>query len=178
MAVVDPRYVCEDLLAMPDDGKRYELLAGDLLVSPSPNRKHQNIVSKLVGFLLGLQEAGKGEVYAAPFDVVFDRYTVYEPDVIFIRTERLGIVTERNVSGPPDLVVEVLADSTRDVDLGRKLHAYARHGVGEYWAVDPEACTVRVFRREGEAFVDKGAFGTGAEMAFLDGVLKGTDILS
>lgn len=86
---------------------------------------------------------------------MFGRYTVFEPDVIFIRTERLGIVTERNVSGPPDLVVDVLSDSTRDVDLGRKLHAYGRHRVGEYWAVDPEACAARVFfRREGEAFVD------------------------
>lgn len=63
VAVVDPRYVYEDLLTMPDDGKRYEQLVGDLLASPSPNRRHQNIVSKLVGFLLGLQEAGKGEVY-------------------------------------------------------------------------------------------------------------------
>ena len=178
VAVVDPRYVYEDLLTMPDDGRRYELLEGDLLVSPSPNRRHQRIVSKLVGFLLRLEEAGKGEVYPAPFDVVFDRHTVFEPDVLFIRAERLGIVTERNVSGAPDLVVEVLSESTREVDLGRKLHAYGRHGVGEYWVVDPDANTVQVFRREGEAFVEAGTVGRGSEIEFLGARLKVGDILA
>jgi Uma2 family endonuclease len=178
MAVVDPRYVYEDLLTMPDDGKRYELLDGDLLVSPSPNRRHQAVVRNLVRLLGRLQDEGLGEVYPAPFDVVFDRHTVVEPDVIFVRAERLGIVTDRNVSGPPDLVVEVLSDSTREADLGRKLRAYGRHGVGEYWVVDPDADTIRVFRREGEAFVEVGTVERGGEIAFLGATLKVDEILA
>ena len=117
MAVIDPRYGYEDLLAMPDDGNRHELVEGDLLVSPVPNRRHQRIVWNLVRLFGRLEERGLGQGYVAPFDVVLDWHTVFEPDVLFIRTERLGIVTERNVSGAPDLVVEVLSESTRDVDL-------------------------------------------------------------
>lgn len=177
MAVVDPRYVYEDLLTMPDDGRRYEIVEGDLLVSPSPNRRHQRIVKSLVVFLSGLEAAGLGEVYPAPFDVVLDRYTVFEPDVIFIRTERLGIVTDRNVSGAPDLVVEVLSDSTRDVDLGRKLRAYGRHGVPGYWVVDPDANRVQIFRQEGGAFAEVGALGPEDDLEFLGTVLKVADIL-
>jgi len=178
VAVIDPRYVYEDLLAMPDDGRRHELLEGDLLVSPSPTPRHQRVVGHLLGLLLQLQEAGRGEVYPAPLDVVFDQHTVFEPDVLFIRTERLGIVTDRNVSGAPDLVVEVLSDSTRDVDLGPKLHAYSRYGVAEYWVVDPNANTVQVFRREGNACVEKGTFGLGDELDFLGMRFKVSDIVA
>ena len=178
MAVVDPRYVYEDLLAMPEDGRRREILEGDLLVSPSPNRRHQRIVSNLDRLFGRLEVQGLGEGYVAPFDVVFDRHTVFEPDVMFIRRERLHIVTERNVSGAPDLVVEVLSESTRDMDLGPKLRAYGRHGVGEYWVVDPDANTVQVFRREGEAFIEAGTVGRGDEVEFLGARLKVADILA
>lgn len=113
-----------------------------------------------------------------PVDVVFDRHTVLEPDVLFIRAERLDIVTERNVSGAPDLVVEVVSESTRGADLGCKLRAYGKHGVGEYWAVDQDANTVRVFRREGETLVDKGVFGADGDLEFLGATLKVADILA
>ena len=178
MAVIDPRYGYEDLLAMPDDGNRHELVEGDLLVSPVPNRRHQRIVWNLVRLFGRLEERGLGQGYVAPFDVVLDWHTVFEPDVLFIRTERLDIVTERNVSGAPDLVVEVLSESTRDADLGPKLRAYGRHGVGEYWVTDPDANTVQVFRREGEVFVEAGTVGLGDELTFLGAVLKVDDILS
>lgn len=98
--------------------------------------------------------------------------------VLFIRTERLGIVTGRNVTGAPDLVVEVLSESTRDMDLGRKLCAYGRHDGGKYWAVDPDTNTVQVFHREGADFVDKGAFGAGDELVFLGTTLKIADIMA
>ena len=178
VAVVDPRYMYEDLLTMPDDGRRYELLEGDLLVSPSPNRRHQRVAGNVFALVRRLQDAGLGEVYSAPFDVAFDRYTVFEPDVLFVRAERLEIVTDRNVSGAPDLVVEVLSESTRDADLGRKLRAYGKHGVGEYWAVDPDANTVQVFRRDAEGFVDKGTLRVGDELVFLGTTLKVADIMA
>ena len=178
VAVVDPRYVYEDLLTMPDDGRRYELLEGDLLVSPSAKPRHQAIVTNLTMILGVLQKRGLGRVYPAPLDVVLDQHTVFEPDVVFIRAERLDIVTERNVSGPPDLVVEVLSESTRSVDLGRKLRAYGKYGVGEYWVVDPDANTVQVFRSEDGLFVDQGAVGTGAELPFLGASIDVSDILA
>lgn len=178
VAVVDPRYVYEDLLAMPDDGWRHELLEGDLFVRPSPKPRHQRVAGNVFAVLRGLQDAGLGDVYSAPLDVVLDRHTVFEPDVLFIRAERLDIVTERNVSGAPDLVVEVLSESTRDMDLGPKLRAYGRHGVGEYWVVDPDANTVQVFRHEGEAFIDAGPVQRDGEIAFLGVRVKVDDILA
>ncbi len=178
MAVVDPRYVYEDLLTIPDDGKRYELLEGDLLVSPSAKPRHQKILGNVFVMLRKLQDAGLGEAYSAPLDVVFDRHNVFEPDVLFIRTERLDIVTEKNVSGPPDLVVEVLSDSTRDADLGRKLRAYSRFEVSEYWVVDPDANTVQVFRRENGALAGQGTVVAGDEIAFLGVTLKVSEILA
>jgi Uma2 family endonuclease len=178
MAVVDPRYVYEDLLAMPEDGKRRELLEGELLVSPSPNPRHQRVVRNLVRLLGRLQDSGLGEVLPAPLDVVFDRHTVFEPDIMFIRAERLGIVGERNVTGAPDLVVEVLSEGSRDMDLGPKLRTYGRHGVGEYWVVDADAGTMQVFRREGEAFVEVGTVARGGEIAFLGAGFKVDEILA
>lgn len=124
MAAIDPRYVYEDLLAMPDDGRRHEIVEGDLFVSPSPKPRHQRVVGNVYTLVRRLQDTGEGVVYTAPFDVVLDRYTVLEPDVLFIRTDRLGIVTDENVSGPPDLVVEVVSEGTRNTDLGPKLRAY------------------------------------------------------
>ncbi len=178
MAIVDPRYVYEDLLTMPDDGKRYELLEGDLLVSPSAKPRHQRIVSNLDRMFGRLEEQGFGQGYVAPLDVVFDRHNVFEPDVLFIRSERLGIVTEKNVSGAPDLVVEVLSDSTREVDLGRKLRAYSRFGVPEYWVVDPDANTMQIFHRENGALTDKGMLVATDEIAFLGVAFKVSEILA
>ena len=75
-------------------------------------------------------------------------------------------------------MVEVLSDSTREADLGRKPRAYGRHGVGEYWVVDPDADTIRVFRREGDAFVEVGTVERGGEIAFLGATLKVDEILA
>lgn len=146
MAVVDPRFTYSDLQTTPDDGKRYEILEGDMLVSPSPKPRHQEVVTKLVLFLGALQRSGSGKVYAAPLDVYIDEHTVLEPDVLFVKSDRLGIVLDRYVAGPPDLVIEVLSESSRDADFGRKLRTYARFGVPEYWVADPDERTAQVFR--------------------------------
>ncbi len=152
MALIDPRLTLEDLQAMPDDGRRHEILEGDLFVSPSPSRRHQRIVSNLAVVLRHLEDGGFGQALIAPFDVVLSSHTVVEPDALFVAKDREGILTERYVNGPPDIVVEVLSPTTRAVDQGEKLKAYARYGVREYWLVDPEAETVAVYRRSADSF--------------------------
>lgn len=108
----------DDLLAMPDDGLRHEIIDGVLYVSPSPGTPHQFTVGKLHQAIANyLDEHPVGEVYLAPFDVVFTRHDVVEPDLLFISTARLAVLTERNVTGAPDLVIEILSPSTRRVDL-------------------------------------------------------------
>lgn len=176
--MVDPRYVYEDLLTMPDDGNRYEILEGNLLVSPSPSWRHQRVVTNVVMTLSVLQARGLGQVCPAPMDVVLTAHTALQPDVLFIRTDRLDIVTERSVNGPPDLVVEVLSESTRSADLGRKLRAYARYGVPEYWVLDPDAHTIEVFRQRGVSLENLGAVGLHGKITFLGTVFQVRDLLA
>jgi Uma2 family endonuclease len=143
----------EDFVLFPDDGRRHELIDGEHFVTPSPNRRHQTAVSNLTAILVpAVRERGLGRAFVAPFDVVFTRHDVVEPDLLFISAARSAVLTDANVQGAPDLVVEVLSSSSRRQDEVLKRDLYERGGVAEYWIVDPEAETVKVFRRaEGEA---------------------------
>src|SRR5436305_12018508 len=99
----------EDYLLLPDDGHRYEIIDGELFVTPSPNEKHQTAAYNLV-LLIGnyLAKHKMGRLLFAPFDVVFSDYDVVQPDLLFIRRERKGILTKKNVQGAPDLAIEIL----------------------------------------------------------------------
>jgi Uma2 family endonuclease len=132
-----------DLQCMPEDGRRYEILHGELHVTPAPSTAHQRI-SRNLGFLLHghVQSRGFGEVLYAPVDVILDRVTVVQPDLVFIASARLGMVRDRAVEGAPDLVVEILSPSTEQRDRGAKQQVYARYGVLHYWLVDGAARTL------------------------------------
>lgn len=161
MDVIRPIFSAEDLAQLPDDGKRYEVVEGDLAVSPSPKPRHQRIVLNCAEFLRTLEHQGYGAVYTAPLDVILDHYNVVEPDVIFVSQEHLDIVTDANVQGAPDLVVEVLSPSTRERDLGVKGHLYARFGVPEYWVIDPDEDTLTVYRLTEDGFHRHGPYHAG-----------------
>lgn len=133
-----------DLQALPDDGKRRELLGGELVESPSPNSRHQRVVAGIFVALRALAEAGAGEAFVAPLDVVLDEATVVQPDVFFVSARRRRIVREV-CEGAPDLVVEVTSPSTQAVDRGAKLTAYQQAGVKHYWVADPEARTLEEY---------------------------------
>jgi Uma2 family endonuclease len=142
------RFTYRDYLLLPE-GDRRELIEGDFYVVPAPSFRHQ-IVSRNLGTLLWDFVRGKdlGEVVWAPTDVVLSPESVVQPDILFISNERRGIITEDNVSGAPDLVVEILSPSTADRDRELKLTLYARYGVREYWIVDPEDSSVEVMALE------------------------------
>ena len=138
----------EDFVLFPDDGKRHELIDGEHFVTPSPNRRHQTAVSNLTAILVpAVRAQGLGRVFVAPFDVVLTRHDVVAPDLLFVSAARSAVLTDANVQGAPDLVVEVLSPSSRRQDEVLKRDLYERGGVAEYWIVDPEAETVKVFRR-------------------------------
>ncbi len=137
------RFTYEDLEDFPEDGKRRELINGDLLVAPAPNTLHQRIVMRLSAALFNHADAqGLGEVFTAPLDVIFNQGDVIEPDIVFVSRERAQIVTARGIEGPPDWVIEVLSPSTRTRDLGVKKKLCQREGVRVYWAIDPDARTI------------------------------------
>ncbi len=138
----------EDLLLLPEDGLRHEIIDGEHYVNASPITKHQRVSYNLIVEIgIYLREHPVGKLFHAPFDVVFTRYDVVEPDLIFISSEHLEILTTKNIQGSPDLLVEILSDSNRKYDEVTKRTLYERTGVPEYWIIDPVADDVRIFRR-------------------------------
>ena len=143
----------DDYLRIPDDGNRYEVVWGELIMPPSPNAAHQRVVLNLASVLLYHTTAHDlGAVYVAPFDVVLSEHNVLQPDILFIRKERLSIVTETHVAGSPDLVIEVLSPGTAAFDRGRRMDAYAAFGVDHCWLVDPRSRSLEVYELRGERY--------------------------
>jgi Uma2 family endonuclease len=148
-----------DYKALPDDGRRYEIVNGVLLLMPSPSRSHQKTTLEIASYLRTyVQSAGLGEVYIAPFDVELAPDVVFQPDVLVVLNAGLEKVTENGVIGPPDLVVEVASLSTAPYDRLSKYHEYARARVPEYWIVNPEKRTVEVLVLEGDTYHSLGIF--------------------
>jgi len=144
----------DDFVHFPDDGKRHELIDGEHYVTPSPNTKHQDIVGELHFLIRGwLEGRPVGRVFLAPFDVVFTQFDVVEPDLLYMSNQRASeILTDLNVQGVPELVIEIASPSTRKRDASLKRALYERKGVSEYWIVEPKGDKVRVFRRDGPTF--------------------------
>jgi Uma2 family endonuclease len=137
----------EEYLALPDDGNRYEIIEGELYVTPAPNTDHQHISSEL-HFLLKefVRRNQLGVVYYAPYEVHLSETTrPVQPDLLFIRTENEPKGGTPYFVGVPDLVIEILSKSSIRTDNNSKFNAYEKAGIPEYWIVDPKAHTVRVF---------------------------------
>jgi Uma2 family endonuclease len=146
------KYTHDDLLQLPDDGKRREIIDGELYVTPSPVNYHQKVLLNLTGaFWMFLESHPLGEMRFAPLDVILSEHDVLEPDLLFVLNEHLDILQDW-VRGAPDLVIEILSPSTEGRDRGIKLKAYARYGVGEYWIVDPAAQVIEVYRLGAEGY--------------------------
>jgi Uma2 family endonuclease len=143
------RWTYSDLVALPDDQLRHELIDGEHFVSPSPATAHQEIsVNLLRALLRHVDGSGAGKLLHAPFDVRLSPHTVLVPDLVYFTADRFArVVNEKHATAAPDLVVEILSPGTRRRDMGRKRAVYDREGVREYWMVDPEAKSVTVLRR-------------------------------
>lgn len=143
------RYTYEDYLAIPDDpSHRYEIVEGELFVSPTPMPRHQEVVVNFSRVMSTLAiEHQLGKVYTGPITVRLEEDTVLEPDLLFVSSPRLGILDpRRGVLGPPDLVVEVLSPSNRGYDRNLKRKRYLAGGVAELWIVDGDENTIEVWR--------------------------------
>ena len=132
---------------LPSEGStRYEVIDGELFVTPSPTSRHQAIVTDLSYMLNGfVRSHGLGRVLSGPVDVLFAEGDYLTPDIVFVGKARMSHLSDRGVEVPPDLVVEVLSPSTEHRDRGVKLERYRRFGVAEYWIVDPEERTIEVW---------------------------------
>ena len=150
MATTQPvvKLTYEDYRNAPGDD-RCELLDGDLVMVAAPNLKHQKVQRRLGQRLSQfIEEHDLGEFFYAPCDVVLSDTDVVQPDLLFVSREREHLLSGgENVQGAPDLVVEILSPATAERDRGYKRELYGKHGVGEYWLVDPIAETVTVHRQ-------------------------------
>jgi Uma2 family endonuclease len=142
----------EDLLSLPDDGRRYEIIEGDLYEMPSPTWAHAVTIANLMLLLGPIVQSIGGWLLSAPLDTFFRGADPVQPDILAILPGSRAVGHGRGVEGPPDLVIEVLSPSNRGHDLLTKRLLYARAGVREYWIVDPMERVVEVLTLEGDAF--------------------------
>jgi Uma2 family endonuclease len=149
----------DDYAALPDDGRRYEIVNGVLVMSPSPDGSHQDAVARFTYHLLAHVEfAGLGKVRVAPFDVELSPQDVFQPDVLVVLNAHLDRVKEKRVVGAPDLVVEVASQSTAAYDRITKYEKYAKAGVQEFWIANAKARTVQVCVLESAQYRSLGVF--------------------
>ena len=149
----------EDYCAAPADN-RYELLDGELIMVPAPNTRHQRVNAEIYAQLRQfIKERSLGTLLYAPCDVLLSDTVVVQPDLLFVSREREHTITAENVRGAPDLVIEILSPSTSDKDRGIKREIYGRHGVTEYWLVDPVAETVSIHRQRAGVLAATRTFG-------------------
>jgi Uma2 family endonuclease len=142
-----------DLATTPADGKRYELLEGEIYVTAAPRLRHQQVVGNLYLLLAEhVRRHGLGEIFFAPLDVILANITVIEPDLVYVDATRLERLSDRGVEGAPTLVVEALSPSTAAADRGIKRQISARYGVPHYWIVDPDARLIETYQLSGNAY--------------------------
>lgn len=144
---VQVKFTYEDYLLFPDDGRRHELIDGDHYMTPAPSTAHQRLVVRFsTAFENFLKSRTIGQIFVAPTDVVLSNLDVVQPDLVFVSSDKASIITMQNIQGTPDLLIEILSESTRKTDETIKRKLYERSGVQEYWIVDPELETVKVYR--------------------------------
>lgn len=138
---------------LPEDGRRWELVQGEFVMTPAPSTRHQKVSRNLQYELMTqLEKPGLAEVINAPVDVVFDELNVVQPDLVIVASARTSIITERAVEGPPDVLVEILSPNSVDRDRHLKRRLYAHFGVREYWIVDPVRGLLEAYRLADEGY--------------------------
>ena len=169
------KFTYKDYLCLPDNGKRYQIIEGEIYMTPAPIPYHQDILWKLL-FLLRtfVERQGLGRVYFAPCDVVLSDENIVQPDIFFISKEREYIITEKNIQGAPDLVVEILSPSTAMLDKTLKIKLYEKFKVKEYWLADPGKREMEVLMLKGKSFESVGVFK--GEESFESPLLNGLSV--
>src|SRR5712692_8817951 len=149
----------EDYAALPDDGHRYEIVNGVLIMAPAPTPEHQSIAVRIAYYLFPhIDLVGIGKLFTGPLDVDLGPKNVYQPDVVVVLNAHLDRVAAKKIIGAPDLVVEVASDSTAAMDRIAKYDVYAHAGVTEYWIVKPERKTVEIFLLDNRKYRSLGIF--------------------
>jgi Uma2 family endonuclease len=138
---------------LPNDRNRYEILDGELTVTPAPSTKHQTASGNLFVLLAHyIKERDLGKLFYAPIDLILASTSVLQPDLLFVTKARERIITEKAIEGAPDLVIEILSPGTSRTDRVTKAQIYARYGVPAYWIVDPEQEVIEIYLLEADGY--------------------------
>ena len=152
-----------DYMAMTppaNSGRRYQLINGELIEMSGATLAHQSFLLELsLEMSIQVRAAGIGRLVIAPYDVHIDRHNTFQPDLMYVSNDRLHILEQLAATGAPDVVVEILSDSTRRRDLNEKLPVYAANGVREVWTVDLDAATVAIHDGDGTTLAPSRVFG-------------------
>ncbi len=156
------RLTCRDWLEFPETGYFYEIIDGELFVTPAPSIEHQRLSRDLQFRLLEhLRHAGAGEILNAPVGVKLRDDVVLEPDLLIIKRDSAARISEQLIDGAPDVVIEILSPGSARRDLGIKRSAYEAAGVTEYWIVDPESESIEVLVLDRGSYARHGLFRRG-----------------
>lgn len=160
-----------------DDNNRYEILNGELCMVPAPSTDHQG-VSRNLEFLIWnfVKKKGLGKVFDAPIDIVFDDDEVFQPDIVFIKSENQGIIHKTAIHGIPDLIVEIVSPSSTFYDTVEKKEIYRKYGVKEYWLIFPEERVIEILTLERGEYLE--FCKSKKEGIVKSGVLEGLEINS
>lgn len=175
MPAVKEKHTIKDYKLLPE-GAPYQLIDGELVMTPSPTTFHQiisgNINEKLRAFV---KKRGAGLVLFAPIDIYLDNENAYQPDLVFVSKQRRDIIKDDGIHGVPDMVIEILSPSTAYYDIKKKYKMYEKSGVKEYWIVDPEMKSVELFTRaeQGKFILSAGFTDQGNVKS---GILSGFEI--
>jgi Uma2 family endonuclease len=147
----------EDYLNLPNDGNRHEIIDGEQYMTPAPQTRHQIVSRNIERILLNyIEDNDFGQLIHSPIDVVLSETTIVQPDVLFIRKEREGIIKKNFIEGPPDLIVEILSPGNEKLDRITKMKYYAMFGISEYWLIDYEVRILEQYVLKGQIFERAG----------------------
>jgi len=137
MAMLVPKYTAAEIRQFDDSRLRFEVIRGELFVTPAPGTRHQRAVVELTRiFAAYLEEYSLGEVIVAPYEVEFAADTAVQPDLLVVLRDRARQLTAERFLGAPSLVIEVISYSSKRTDRLQKRQLYQEEGVPEYWVVD------------------------------------------
>ena len=159
------RVSAAEFLRRPETNQPQQLIDGEIIEMPSPTPEHQDIVLEIAYFLKTLAKGRGWRVFVAPLDVEFDEFNAPQPDVIVVLPDSLCRVTDTRLIGAPDLIAEVLSPGTEKNDRSGKFRLYEKHGVREYWLVDPEPRLVEVWSLRDGKFARLDVYGTDERFA-------------
>jgi Uma2 family endonuclease len=152
MGRTDVQLTVDDYRELPEAGPRYQLIEGDLVLTPAPATRHQRISRALQMLLMQhVADTGAGEVFNAPYDVQLSQTNVIQPDLLLVLRDHRDRIGPDGLHGAPDLAVEIISPTNRSLDRTTKRKLYARHGTPELWLLDDEPDSVEIYRLDADA---------------------------